>query len=203
MEEERQEPQTPREDEASTEQEPAAEVTAPATDWEALAAERWDTILRLRADFENYRRRVDREREDLRALVAEDLLLRFLPVYDNLDRALKAIPDEESTRAFRKGLEMTRRSFLELLRQEGVEPVPTVGTAFDPSMHEAIARVASDAPDGTVLDEVQAGFRRRDRVIRAALVRVSSGPEAAADEEPTAAEKEAEARQEVDAGGPA
>jgi molecular chaperone GrpE len=202
MEEQRQEPQAPRDDEASTEQTPGVEPEAPATDWEALAAERWDTILRLRADFDNYRRRVDREREDLRALVAEDLLVRFLPVYDNLDRALKAIPDEEATRAYRKGLEMTRRSFLELLRQEGVELVPTVGLAFDPTVHEAIARVAADAPDGTVLDEVQAGFKRRDRVIRAALVRVSAGPAAETDEGSQADEASA-AEQEVDAGGPA
>lgn len=147
------------------------------TDWQALAEERWDTILRLRADFENYRRRIDREREDLRVLVAGDILVRFLSVYDNLDRALKAMPDGEDTRAVRTGLEMTRRSFLELLRQEGVELVPTVGTTFDPAVHEAIGRVTHDTPDGTVLDEVQAGFRSKSRVLRAALVRVSAGPE--------------------------
>src|SRR5579875_2965081 len=126
-----------------------------ATDWQALAEERWDSLLRLRADFENFRRRVDREREEFRSLVASEILARFLLVYDNLDRALRAIPETEEVKAWRTGLEMTRRGFLELLHQEGVEPIATAGEMFNPEVHEAIVRVPDPAPEGTVLEELQ------------------------------------------------
>lgn len=151
-------------------------------DWQALAEERWDSLLRLRADFENFRRRMDREREEFRSLVASEILARFLLVYDNLDRALKAVPESEEVRAWRTGIEMTRRGFLEVLKHEGVDTIPTAGEAFNPEIHEAIVRVPDSAPEGTVLEELQAGFRTPSRVLRAALVKVSAGPEEAADE---------------------
>lgn len=161
--------------------EPAVEEVTPEPDWQALAEERYQQILRLRADFENFRRRMDRERDEYRGLIAQDIFSSFLAVYDNLARALKSIPDDESVKAWRSGLEMTRKGFLETLKAQGVEPVPTVGEPFDPTIHEAIVRVADPAAEGTVLEEFQAGFRWRTRVLRAALVKVSSGPE---EEEP-------------------
>lgn len=155
----------------------SAGVSGSGEDWQALAEERWDSLLRLRADFENFRRRMDREREEFRSLIASEILSRFLLVYDNLDRALKAIPATEDVKAFRTGLEMTRRGFLEVLRHEGLETIPTAGEMFNPEVHEAIVRVADAAPEGTVLEELQAGFKSGSRVIRAAMVKVSAGPE--------------------------
>jgi molecular chaperone GrpE len=146
-------------------------------DWESLAEDRYQQILRLRADFENFRRRVDREREELRGIVAEEIFSRLLTVYDNLDRALKAMPDTPEAAAWRTGIAMTHKSFVEVLKSQGVEPVPTAGQNFDPAIHEAILRTPDSAPEGTVLEELQAGFRWGNRVLRAALVRVSAGPE--------------------------
>ena len=160
---------------AAPEAEAARETTE---DWQALAEERWDSLLRLRADFENFRRRMDREREEFRSLVASELLARFLVVYDNLERALKAMPVDHEAASFRTGIEMTRRGFLEVLKQEGVETIPTVGQMFDPNVHEAIVRTPDPAPEDTVLEELQAGFKTSSRVIRAALVRVSAGSDA-------------------------
>lgn len=157
--------------------EPAAKEAVPGPDWQALAEERSQQILRLRADFDNFRRRMDRERDEYRGLVAAEIFSSFLSVYDNLERALKSIPDDESVKAWRSGLEMTRKGFLETLKAQGVEPVATVGEPFDPTIHEAIVRVADPAAEGTVLEEFQAGFRWKTRVLRAALVKVSSGPE--------------------------
>jgi molecular chaperone GrpE len=147
----------------------------------SLAEDRQQQILRLSADFENFRRRVDREREEIRAIVARELLASLLPAYDNLERALRALPDEESLSGLRKGLDMTRQSFLDGLAAQGVERVATVGRPFDPEVHEAIAQVPASAPEGTVLEEYQAGFRWRGRVLRAALVQVSAGGGEAAD----------------------
>ena len=141
---------------------------------EALAEERHSQFLRLSADFENFRRRVERDRDDLRASVARELLTSLLPAYDNLERALKALPDNVDA-GLAKGLEMTRKSFLDGLSAQGVERVPTTGALFDPAIHEAIQSVPDASPEGTVLDEYQAGFQWRDRVLRAALVKVSSG----------------------------
>jgi molecular chaperone GrpE len=169
-------------DEVPGSSEPAGEGETneqPGPDWQAIAEERYQQILRLRADFENFRRRVDREREELQGLVAAEIFGRLLTVYDNLDRALKSIPDSPDAAAWRTGIAMTQKSFLDVLKSQGVEPVPTVGQPFDPAIHEAILRAPDPAPDGTVVEELQAGFRWRDRVIRAALVKVSSGPEPA------------------------
>jgi molecular chaperone GrpE len=175
-------------DAEAAEAEPAAE---PTVDWQAVAEERYQQILRLRADFENFRRRVEREREEFRGIVIAEILRDFLRVYDNLERAVQAVPAVPEAEAWRAGIEMTRRGFLEVLKAQGVEPVPTVGEAFDPSMHEAIGRVADPSPEGTVVEEVQAGFRWRSRVLRAALVRVSAGP-ASEDTPPSGGPDEAE-----------
>jgi molecular chaperone GrpE len=145
---------------------------------ESLAEERHHQFLRLSADFDNFRRRVEREREELRASVARELLTSLLPAYDNLERALQAVTGDVDA-GLVKGLEMTRKSFLDGLAGQGVERVLTTGQPFDPAIHEAIQSTPDASAEGTVLDEYQAGFRWRDRVLRAALVKVSSGPAAA------------------------
>jgi molecular chaperone GrpE len=142
----------------------------------ALAEERYQQLLRLTADFENFRRRVDRDREEQRAAVARGLLVALLPAYDNLERALKAVPPADDLKGLRQGLEMTRRSFVDGLASQGVDKVPTVGQVFDPAVHEAIQTSPAPEPEGTVLEEYQAGFRWGERLLRAALVRVSAGP---------------------------
>lgn len=145
------------------------------TNWEQVAQDRYDQLVRLQADFDNYRRRVDREREELRGYVTGAVLGDFLPVYDNLERALKYMPDTNDAKPWRMGVEMTLKGFNEILAKLGVTPIPAVGSAFDPRVHEAVQRVDSDEPEGTILEELLKGFQLKDRVLRASMVKVSAG----------------------------
>ncbi len=147
----------------------------PDVDWEDLARSRYDQMLRFKADFENFRRRMDREREEIQGHAAERLLSALIPVFDNLERALGYMPTEGEAKAWRVGLEMTRDGFLEAFSRLGVKPIEAVGTLFDPRFHEAVQRVESKEPEGTVVEELQRGFSWNDRVLRASLVKVSSG----------------------------
>jgi molecular chaperone GrpE len=145
------------------------------TNWPAVAQDRYDQLVRLQADFDNYRRRVDREREELRGYVTGAILGEFLPVYDNLERALKFMPNTEETKAWRMGVDMTLKGFNDVLNKFGVTPIPAMGTLFDPRVHEAVQRVDSDDPEGTIVEELLKGFQWEDRVLRASLVKVSTG----------------------------
>jgi molecular chaperone GrpE len=126
--------------------------------------------IRTLADYENFRRRVERERTDQRRYAAAEALTGFLTVIDNLERALRA---EGSAEDLRAGVEMIHRQMLDLLERFGASPVPALGERFDPSIHEAVAR-AEDAGVGapTVLEEYQRGYRLHDRLLRPAMVRV-------------------------------
>jgi molecular chaperone GrpE len=158
----------------------------PEPDWRALAEERYEQILRLRADFENLRRRVERERLEYHRQLLGGIVLALLPVYDNLERAVKFMPNEGEAKAWRLGVEMTLKGFDDLLGQWGVEPIAAVGQPFDPALHEAIQRVPSDQPEGTVVEELVRGFRMGDRVLRASQVKVAEAPKAPATESPAA-----------------
>ncbi len=147
------------------------------TDWQGLANSRYEQLIRLQADFENFRRRVDRERSEAEVQTIGRMLHALLPVYDNLERALRFMPDEGDAKAWRVGVEMTFKGFNEALDGLGVQSIATVGEVFDPRVHEAVQEVSSDLAEGLVAEELQRGFRWRDRVLRAALVKVSTGPD--------------------------
>lgn len=135
--------------------------------------------LRLRADFENYRRRAAKESEELRERAAEALLRELLPIVDNLGRGLADAA--ESDDPFRKGIVLVHRQFLDLLRREGLEPIEAVGHPFDPECHEAVTSFeTSELPPGSVVDEMQKGYRYRGRLLRPSLVRVAVPPIASA-----------------------
>ncbi|HYF92299.1 MAG TPA: nucleotide exchange factor GrpE [Symbiobacteriaceae bacterium] len=153
----------------------AAEAGADAALEEAKsrAAELENRLYRAQAEFENYRRRVAREKEDLAAYANQRLILSLLPVLDNLERALAtpAVPGDEK---FRQGVELTARSFREILSKEGLTPIEAVGQPFDPNFHEAVMTVDSpEHDDETVLAEFQKGYRLGERVIRPSMVQVS------------------------------
>ncbi len=141
------------------------------------AAEAQERYLRTLADFENFRRRTGREREEWRRQAQEDVLREILPVLDNFDRALAAPPLGDVDRSFRTGIELIHRNFLAALERVGVRPFLAVGQPFDPTRHEAIARAErSDVEDQTVVSEALRGYLFHDRVLRPAQVVVAVHP---------------------------
>lgn len=132
--------------------------------------------LRTAADFDNFRKRTRKELEDARKSGREDLLRALLPVFDNLERALQSAQRASDVKAVADGLTMVQRQFVDSLGREGIQRIPTVGHAFDPSVHEAIQQVeTSDHAPGTVLAEVQPGYTQGERLVRAAMVVVAKG----------------------------
>ncbi len=139
-----------------------------------------DSLLRLRAEFDNYRKRSARDLVEARERAQGDLLHDLLPVLDNLERALDAAEHHDEGKVL-GGVRMTRDLFVELLKRVGVEEIETVGTVFDPVVHEAMLVQPSDQDDGVVAAELQRGYRQGERVLRPARVAVSSGPSDAGD----------------------
>ena len=137
---------------------------------EELSATR-DRLLRALADLDNQRKRMDRERQQLRTSYVSAPLREFLGVVDNLDRALQAEASEDD---FRAGVEMIQRQMTDLLRRFDVEPVESLSAAFDPNLHEAVAREESaDVDQPTVVQELRKGYTMGSTLLRAAMVRVA------------------------------
>lgn len=135
-----------------------------------------DTLVRRQADFENYRKRVEKERQQERHRGVEHLVEKLLPVLDAFDNALAA-EDDPAYVQYRKGFELTRRQLWETLAKAGLERIDTAGKKFDPHLHHAIQSVeTSEQPDGTVVDELQTGYTFHGRVLRPAMVRVAAQP---------------------------
>jgi molecular chaperone GrpE len=129
-------------------------------------------LARARADFYNYRTRVDRDRERDRALAAERAVDQFFPVLDNLDRTLAAAGDADSSLV--KGVDMVRRQFRKVLESMGLEAIPGEGVPFDPAIHEAVELVTVQDPsqDGAVIGEIERGWILAGKVLKASRVRV-------------------------------
>jgi len=164
--------------------EPAAEVT-PETllaDARAEAGRMKEQWIRTAADFDNFRKRTRRELEDARKSGREEILKEFLPVFDNLERAIQSAQRAKEIKAVADGLNMILRQYGDTLGRVGIQKVATIGQQFDPSHHEAIQQVESDEhPPGTVVAEVQPGYLQGERLIRAAMVVVSK-PKVKADD---------------------
>lgn len=133
-----------------------------------------DRLLRMTAEFDNYRKRVDRERRELSEAAAADLIRDILPIIDDLERAMAAAAGTAADSALVKGIELTHRQLIEQLRRRGVEPVSVVGQLFDPEFHEAVGSVPADGrPDGEIVAEFRKGYRAGGRLLRAAMVQVA------------------------------
>ncbi len=138
---------------------------------EQLKAEK-DRYIRLYAEYENYRKRSQREREGLYDTVKSDTVTKFLPVYDNLERALKLPCQDE---AFYKGIKMTMTQLTGVLEALGVKPIETVGKKFDAKKHNAVMHVDDEsAGEGEIVEEFQKGFTLGDKVIRFSMVKVAN-----------------------------
>ncbi|MCI5754044.1 MAG: nucleotide exchange factor GrpE [Clostridiales bacterium] len=136
-----------------------------------LAAEK-DRYLRLLAEYDNYRRRSARERESTVSDARADTITKFLPVYDNLARALA---QETADEAYRRGVEMIMSQFLDVLKKLGAAPVDSLGQRFDPTLHNAIMHTEDpEKGEGEIVEEFQKGFKLGDKVIRFAMVKVAN-----------------------------
>lgn len=139
-----------------------------------LIQEQMDRVKRLQADFDNFRRRTRQEKEELSAIVSQNLIKELLPLLDNFERALAADATNESS-ALKDGVEMIYKQFFATLEKNGLEPINAVGQKFDPNFHEAIMRAADETQeDDTVMEELQRGYSVRGRVIRPSMVKVVS-----------------------------
>lgn len=136
-----------------------------------------DKYLRLAAEFENYKRLTQRDQREQIRFGNEQLLKELLSVVDNLERAIKAARTNSSDSALVQGVELTLKQLSGILAKFGVQAIETSGQDFDPSAHQAVSYGPSnDVPSNKVLDEFQKGYRLHDRILRAAMVSVSSGP---------------------------
>jgi molecular chaperone GrpE len=136
-----------------------------------------DRLLRLAADFENYKKRAARERQEYVALANERLIGELLPILDDLERALAAAEEHQEAQ-LEEGVRLVHRSLQGLLARHGVTPIET-GGRFDPHVHEALLSQPSDAEEGSVIDVVQKGYKLGDRVVRPARVVVAAPQEKA------------------------
>ena len=143
-----------------------------------LLDEKTDRYLRAIADLDNQRKRAQREREEYIRYANEALLRELLPVLDNFDRAVGAARAGSEAQTLRAGVELIQRELLKVLEKFGVTPYSAVGQPFDPERHEAVQRVITpDAPDMTVVEEIQRGYVLNGRVLRPAMVVVAVPPD--------------------------
>ncbi|MDG0842579.1 nucleotide exchange factor GrpE [Staphylococcus equorum] len=133
-----------------------------------------EKYLRLYAEFENYKRRIQKENQTMKAYKAQDVLNDILPTIDNIERALQIEGENEQFQSLKKGVEMIRESLISALKENGLEVIETEGHQFDPNVHQAV--VQDDNPDfesGEITQELQKGYKLKERVLRPSMVKVN------------------------------
>jgi molecular chaperone GrpE len=155
----------------------AGEASGPGAELQKLKAERdslLDRLARAQAEFENARRRAAKEQQDFRDFATSDAIKSLLPVIDSFERAMQV---KSEGGEFRSGVELIYKQLQDALGKLGVHAIPAKGEPFDPHYHEAVEMVeTTDAPDHAVLDELQRGYKFKDRLLRPAMVRVAKNP---------------------------
>ena len=168
---------------AEEKKEASAEEETPAKDGPSREAELESRLLRLQADFENFRKRTLREREDTYRRANEDLMQELLPVLDHLELAFRAASKEEAEHPVVKGFRLVGEQLQQTLEKFGLQPIETEKVDFDPNVHEAILHLPSEeVPENGVIERTRAGYMLGNRLLRAAQVVVSSGPQQEATE---------------------
>ncbi|HUS89559.1 MAG TPA: nucleotide exchange factor GrpE [Desulfosporosinus sp.] len=141
----------------------------------AKAEDHYGQLQRLQADFDNYRKRTQKEKTELIKYASERLVGELLPVLDNFDRAVSAAKVNPDFTSFSQGVEMILRQMQTALSKEGLRAMDAVGQPFDPNLHEAVLRVASEEhPENTVVEELQKGYYLKEKVLRPCMVKVSN-----------------------------
>ncbi|RIN27164.1 nucleotide exchange factor GrpE [Staphylococcus succinus] len=136
--------------------------------------EKEEKYLRLYAEFENYKRRIQKENQTMKEYKAQDVLNDILPTIDNIERALQIDGEDEQFKSLKKGVEMVHESLINALKNNGLEKIETEGQQFDPNVHQAV--VQDDNPDfesGEITQELQRGYKLKDRVLRPSMVKVN------------------------------
>lgn len=172
-----QEPEDRPKEEAGEESSETGDLKKELADAKAEAAETYDRLLRLSADFENYKKRVQRQMEEHKKFATEELIKDLLSVADNLERALNAAGEHKKAEvddSMKEGIEMTLNEIRKILEKHNVTRIEALEKPFDPTYHEAIMQEESDEyPENTVIGEMQKGYMLHDRLIRPAMVVVS------------------------------
>jgi len=171
-------PPAENDDQAASEDAKTPPVADLEAELEKVRAERaafLDRAARLQAEFDNFRKRNTREQQEYRDYALADALRTLLPILDSLDRAIKT--SAASLEDFQSGIELIDKQFHDALAKLGVQAIPTEGEPFDPNLHQAVQMVdTEDAADNHVIDELQRGYKLKDRLLRPAMVRVARNP---------------------------
>ncbi len=170
-------------DEKATQQPAGETVTLPLQEYDALKAKAderdgyYDQFVRAHAEFENVRKRMEKEKTDFVRYANEGLLIEFLPIIDNLEMAEKHIAQAKDFKAVQEGVDMIQLQIQKFLKDIGLERIKAVGEKFDPHMHEAIETEESkDGEDGLIVAELKPGYRFNGRLLRPAMVRIVKRP---------------------------
>lgn len=137
-------------------------------------AELTDKLMRTAAEFDNYKKRTLREKDDFYKMAVCETISPILPVLDNLERAIAAAEEADGSESVVDGIKMIKKQFDEVLTTIGVEQIEAVGMEFDPEKHNAVMMAESDEPSNTVIEEFQKGYSYKDKVIRHSMVKVSN-----------------------------
>lgn len=150
-------------------------LEAELTQAKAKADEHYDHLLRLQADFDNFRKRTQKEKTEIIKYASERIVGELLPVLDNFERAVSAAQVNPDFSSFSQGVEMILRQLQTALSKEGLKAIEAIGQPFDPNLHDAVLRVESEEhPENTVVDELQKGYYLKEKVIRPSMVKVSN-----------------------------
>jgi molecular chaperone GrpE len=166
------------EDDSATIESPPSRASAESSELQKLEIERdtlIDRLARLQAEFENARKRTTREQQDFRDYALADAIKALLPIFDSFERALQTGPAEKSE--FRGGIELIYKQLQDALLKLGLRAIPAKGEPFDPHLHEAIEMVeTTDAADHQILEELQRGYKLKERLLRPSMVKVARNP---------------------------
>jgi molecular chaperone GrpE len=155
---------------------PAVEAAAAGPALERERDELKDLLLRKTAEFDNYRKRTDRERQSLSDAISAGVLEDLLPIVDDLERALNADPGSDGGEAYRRGVELVLKQLEDTLRKRGVKPIESLGADFDPYYHQAVSyEPAEGRREGEIIEEFRRGYMLGDRLLRPSMVKVAKG----------------------------
>ncbi len=165
-----------REAQAQAQDREREQLQARIAELEAQVGEYLDRLQHLQADFENYKKRVAREWEERRRAIEDGIILEFIPIYDNMERAFASL-DHQNREAFIEGIKQIFAQFQQVLEKLEVKRIAAAGARFDPAFHEAVLRVEEEGEPNVVVQELEPGYLRAGRLLRPSLVAVRKSPE--------------------------